>query len=53
MEENNFFLEVIENSRKIKVNSTSNTVFQKYFKHIKNSSIIQAMHGIQVQDIIA
>ena len=45
---NIFFLDITENSRKTQVHSTSSIAFQKCFKHIKNSSTIETIQGIQV-----
>lgn len=42
------FLEVPENSRKIQVNLTSNTVFVRIFKIHKKSRTILVIHGNQV-----
>ena len=42
------FLEVPENSRKIQVHLTSNTVFVRIFKIHKKSHTIQIIHGNQV-----
>ena len=43
----NTFSEVIDHSRKTEVHSTSNNVFQEELMHIKNSSTIQVIQGIQ------
>lgn len=40
------FFKNISNTFKIQVHSASNTVFQEYFKYIKNSSSIQRIQGI-------